>query len=566
MKRPTLTLCLICLIHLFSFAQEPVFEWGLHYGGPWLTTFQETVVDMTTDSSGNIYSVGFFKSQVDFDPGPGTFNLDAKTGDSDLYIQKLDSNGDFVWARKLGTNLGRPWPLSFTNIDKEGNIYTTGLFFSETEYINGTDTILLTSAGHSDIYIHKLNADGDLIWAKRFGDGSGEFAYSIEGDTDGNIYVGGCFFDSTYFNNSVDSFYFESDGEMDALILKLDSNGEILWAKSHGGMWKQWDIVYDLEVDDQGNIYTYGLLDDSRYLDGGAWGHIQKLDFEGSLLWERSFDLGPLGDVTDIQLGPDGNLIAIGNMLGTTTFTFENDTVTLVGSYSRAETFVLKIDPRGDLIRALSFGDPGGVSSTDGLDIDDEGNIYIAGVFPDTVDIDPGIGVVNLVSNGSTDIFFLKLDSNGDLIWARSFGGIGMEYLGDIVVDDDGLLITGLFQETMDLDPGPDNYDVQSNGSEEMFMIRFNEIIVDAEEFSKAEQKDIFLYPNPSQNLIEVNLGEVYNTGEMSLVDVHGRSLKKVEFLNSSIVQMKIDDVLIGQYFLRINTGDQQIVIKLIKE
>ncbi len=95
--------------------------WVRQLGGTGLDQGYSVAVDGT----GNVYTTGFFESTVDLDPGPGMFDL-TSTGFGDIFVSKLDANGDFVWARQLGgTNFEASRSVA---VDGAGNVYTMGYF------------------------------------------------------------------------------------------------------------------------------------------------------------------------------------------------------------------------------------------------------------------------------------------------------------------------------------------------------------------------------------------------------------------------------------------------------
>ena len=145
---------------------------------------------ITTDMIGNIYTVGYFETAVDFDPGTGTVNL-ISNGESDIFIQKLDTSGDFIWAKSIGAE-GAEFALSVT-IDVEGNVITAGQFYHTVDFDPGPDIFNLSSNGGRDIYILKMDANGDFSWAMSMGSTWNDAAYSITTDTLGNIYTTGYF-------------------------------------------------------------------------------------------------------------------------------------------------------------------------------------------------------------------------------------------------------------------------------------------------------------------------------------------------------------------------------------
>lgn len=90
-----------------------------------------------------------------------------------------------------------------------------------------------------------------------------------------------------------------------------------------------------------------------------------------------------------------------------------------------------------------------------GMAVDDAGNIYLTGTFSSTVDFDPGPGTVNLTSAGGTDIYILKMSSAGSLIWARRFGSTGDDAGNQLDVTPAGdIYASGSFSGVVDFDPG----------------------------------------------------------------------------------------------------------------
>jgi hypothetical protein len=109
------------------------------------------------NASGTVYTTGSFQGTgIDFDPGVGVFNLDS-AGDEDIFISKLDSGGNFVWAKSMGgTSLDRGYDIF---VDSSGAVYTTGYFLGTADFDPGTgplEIFNLTSTGSSDIFISKL--------------------------------------------------------------------------------------------------------------------------------------------------------------------------------------------------------------------------------------------------------------------------------------------------------------------------------------------------------------------------------------------------------------------------
>jgi hypothetical protein len=136
------------------------FVWAKRMGG----TNRDIGYSITTDASGGVYTTGVFEGTVDFDPGEGTFNL-TSVGSTDIFVSKLDSNGNFIWAKRLGgTGLDAGNDIA---LDTSGNIYTTGFFHGTADFDPGAGIFNLTSVvdyyPYSDIFVSKLDNNGNFV-------------------------------------------------------------------------------------------------------------------------------------------------------------------------------------------------------------------------------------------------------------------------------------------------------------------------------------------------------------------------------------------------------------------
>src|SRR5690606_26678071 len=100
----------------------------------------------------------------------------------------------------------------------------------------GNGVFNLTSADFEDIFISKLDANGNFVWAKRIGGTGSDFGYAISIDNNGNIYTTGAFMGTADFDPGTGSYTMSSSGFFDAFILKLDANGNFVWAKQFSGI------------------------------------------------------------------------------------------------------------------------------------------------------------------------------------------------------------------------------------------------------------------------------------------------------------------------------------------
>ena len=106
------------------------------------------------DNNGNLYTTGYFRNTVDFDPGPGTYNL--STSGFNVFVSKLNANGDFVWAKQMGGTAN--FITNSIVVDTPGNVYTTGYFFNgQVDFDPGPGTYYLSSGDGENAFVHKMS-------------------------------------------------------------------------------------------------------------------------------------------------------------------------------------------------------------------------------------------------------------------------------------------------------------------------------------------------------------------------------------------------------------------------
>jgi len=176
------------------------------------------------DSSGNIYSTGNFQGGVgDFDPGAAVYNLTPTGSTADVFISKLNSSGEFIWAKKVGGLVGNEGARSIY-VDSSNNVYVTGIFYGTVDFDPGVGVFNLSATGfNQDIFILKLDSNGDFVWAKKLGGSSNEDAYSVTADSSGNVYTTGRFLDigDMDFDPGAGAYNLTSNS-YDVFISKLD--------------------------------------------------------------------------------------------------------------------------------------------------------------------------------------------------------------------------------------------------------------------------------------------------------------------------------------------------------
>ncbi len=370
------------------------YQWAKKAGG----IGEDIGYGIASDSSGDCYLTGTFSDTAVF----GTTSL-TSSGDHDIFIAKLDSAGNYLWAKKAG---GTSWDQGCAiTTDSNGICYVTGLFQGSATF----DTTTLISAAASDVFIAKMDTSGNYLCVKQANGTWNEIGNSISIDNIGNIYVTGWFDDTATFGTTT----LTSSGYSDIFIAKLDSNCDFLWATKAGG--PNMDEGYSIAVDNNGNCYVTGYFYvfayfDSTLLNGDGFGDIfiAKLDSNGNYVWVRK--AGGYGWEEGSSVFTDNN----GNSLVTGYFgynaTFGTTTLTNDGG---SDVFITKLDENGNFIWAKQAGGMGSVDVLGySISADNFGNSSVTGCFNGTATF----GTTTLSSSGESDIFIAKLASDGTFI------------------------------------------------------------------------------------------------------------------------------------------------------
>jgi hypothetical protein len=475
MKSSTFFCLILCIIQFSSFAQTNL-NWAKKFGKFGSYANGNSIA---TDFTGNVYSTGFFRGRVDFDPGSDTFHLFSIGGIGgldDLYISKLDSSGNFVWARRIGSPSTTFNDYSFSvAIDATGNVYIAGAFANVVDFDPDTGTYNLTATGTTDIFILKLNSTGKFIWAKTMGGGSWDLGYSVHIDAMGNVYTTGVFRGTADFDPNGASYTMTSVGMDDVFVTKHDASGNFIWAKQLGG--KGNETGYGITTDAALKVYLTGFYSDTADFNtgsgttnlisnGGKDIFVTKLDTAGNLIWAKSMG-GPGNDQANaIVIDPTNHVYTTGDFMNGVDFDPNAGVFNLIATGS-SEMFISKLDTGGNFIWARAMGSGGVIGqSSKSITLDTAGNVYMTGWFVGTVDFDPGPVNYYLSSAGWTDKFISKLDKFGNFVWAHATGSTGRDYGQSIALNRAGnIFTTGSFGNTVDFDPGTPVFNLTSTGN-----------------------------------------------------------------------------------------------------
>lgn len=393
-----------------------------------------------------------------------------------LLLANAQAQPEFVWANHMGGTSTTTYCYGVA-VDNIGSVYCVGNFWGTVDFDPSASVYPLTSTGNDDVFVSKLDASGNLVWAFKIGGTSADYGYGICIDKQGNVCVTGVFYQTVDFDPGAGSFPLTSSGGWDIFAAKYNSAGNLIWARKMGGTAS--DYGYAITTDTVGNIYTAGWFGGIADFDpgtgtsnltsaGGDDIFISKLDSAGNFRWARRMGGTGADRANAIVADKRGNVYAGGYFNGTADFNPTGGGFAL-NAAGMTDVYACKYDSSG----AFKWASAIGGTETDwcyGIDADSIGNTFITGTFTDSADFDPGTAVEKLISNGGMDIFVGKLDSMGQFVWAANMGSASDDMGRSVKVDKLGFVhSTGYFSGTADFDPGAAEFDLLSNGGYDVY-------------------------------------------------------------------------------------------------
>jgi hypothetical protein len=303
---------------------------------------------------------------------------------TNAWVFKLDATGNIVWQKRYGDTT--PTRANSVQQTSDGGYVVAG----EVEVVSGYIAWIL-----------KLDSNGSTVWQKTYGNSSG--ASAVRQTSDGGYIVAG-------------SALFLGAGSDDAWVLKLDAAGDVVWQRILGAAYSDEANTVELDSDGgyivAGNSYSFGAIPGDR----NGW--LFKLDSGGNVMWQKYLD-GPGADyITSVQPTPDGGYIVGG--------------VARLFGFIWGDAWILKLDASGDVVWQKTYGD-----GTLG---------YAANAVRPTADggyIIAGYGNYFVNPNPVSQLWVMRLDGGGNIIWQRTFGGSGNNAATSAYPTADGGYIVG---------------------------------------------------------------------------------------------------------------------------
>ena len=278
------------------------------------------IMNFQLDKYHNIFCSGIFKGTVDFDPNSSIYNLTADTVKGDYFVIKLDSNGNFLWAKQIPNNKFASKPI--IDIDSNCNVYLFANFKDTVDFDPGSGITNMISSNDKDGFILKLDSSGNFVWIKQITTNNFLGFRSVNIDNNQNLILTGYLIDSADFDPSANSYYLSSNQNTRiSFAAKYNSNGALLWAKQFAQ--SNFSTVFDCAVDHQSNVYIGGHFDTIADFDPNAGtqllypalddSYLLKLDSNGNYQW--AFNLKNYSTscfIRDIEIDTSNNIVCLG--------------------------------------------------------------------------------------------------------------------------------------------------------------------------------------------------------------------------------------------------------------
>lgn len=411
---------------------------------------QQNGLGIATDASDNLLVFGSYSGTLDFGSAP--------LNGTGAFVAKLDRDGNHLWSKSFVTTSVPPTPRAIAT-DRYDNVIFIGDFSSSADFGGGP---LVSSAGSQDVFVVKLDGNGNHLWSRRFGDDAFQLGWGVVTDAEGDIIITG------EHNGSIDfggGPLTAGPGVPAVFLAKLDEDGNHLWSKGFSGGTIQY--VRDVTTDPNKNVVLTGYFFGPMDLGGGplvsagaADIFVAKLDASGNHVWSKRFGSASGEGSHGVAADPDGNIAVVGSSFGA--IDLGGGPLTNAGD---EDLFVAKLDGDGNHLWSHTFGDAAKQRAL-AVATDPAGCVVVNGIFQGTIDF----GGAPLVSAGEDDGYVVKLGLDGEYLWSRQLGDAERQFGYGVTTDrDSNVIVTGDLRLSMDFGGGP----LTSAGDYDIFLAKY---------------------------------------------------------------------------------------------
>ena len=514
---------LLCIQVNVMLAQEfPLIEWQRSFGGSEL----EVPKSIIQASDGSLVIASFaFSNDLDL-----IDNVDERN----VWLMKMTTEGEVIWQKFYGSIGGSLPRLTIRESTDGGFVVATRILAAA----QGISCDVTSMQG----WVFKVDANGEMVWEKCLGGSEDDGLSSIEQTFDnGYILCGG--------SRSSDGDLTSNNGWNDIWVVKLDSEGSVIWSRNYGGTGMEGGIDAIQLIDGNYLVAASGRSDDLLFADCNPYfatndtGFLLKLDQNGDVLWKRCFG----GTSTDIIWGvaqdQNGTIWVIGY-----TYSIDGD---IEVHHGQADAWLVKFSSDGQLLANKCYGGTENDFFHDILPMND--TILVLG-YTNSINGD--------ISNnyGSNDVWLVAVQDELELITEKNYGGSDQDHGFGLVESNDGAIAFCASSYSSD-------FDVTSNyGSGDSWIVKLKPWAVGIEE--GVYGPSLSLFPNPANDHLYITLnGLSEDEVEIVVIDAVGRVVTSdVLASGTSSATMSLNGLASGTYQIRaITSGSRTLCSRFIK-
>lgn len=508
-------LMLLFILQQSSLVGQPDITWVKSYGGS-LQDYGRNICQ--TIDGGYIITATTASNDGD---------VTGNHGERDLWVIKLTSQGEMEWQKCYG---GSDWESGAKVFLLNDSTYMV------TGSAKSTDGDVIGNHGGWDIWLLKIDINGNILWQECYGGSGVEDIYDIDQTTDGGYIFAG-YTTSEYIEGELTG----NQGMEDYWIVKLDSLGVIQWHKLYGG--SHTDVARSVLSIDTSGYFVLGSTGSSdgdiSCSHGASDFFLLRLNMVGEIVWSKCFGGSDQEDAGSIiELNNSGWLL-----VGCT----DSDDGDVTGNHGGNDVWILKIDYSGIIEWQKCFG---GSLSDQAFYIQEtlDGNYIITG---NTASDD---GDVTGLHGVQRDIWVFKMDDQHNIVWQRCIGGTRMDRGYHLVETEENIFTLLGYCYSFDGDL------TFNHGRADICIFNLSETV------SISEQEQIVnIFPNPTLYKgvnIELNLEEPV---KIYILDLYGRIVLTKELYQNNTF-LDLESIPNGLYFIHVYSDDklvhQQKIIK----
>jgi len=477
----------------------------------------------------------------------GTWSNDGEfsgmnKGRDDIFVIKLNSSGEIVWKKTFGGSINEGgYSITTTN---DGGYVLTGVTNSNDGDFSGM------SKGISDIIVIKLNSSGETVWKKTFGGSDGDYGISITTTTDGGYVLTGV----TSSNDG--DFSGMNKGGRDIFVMKLNSNGDIVWKKTFGGSKLDWGQSITTTNDERSGYVLTGYTN-SKDGDFSGMGKgnddifVIKLNSSGDIVWKKTYGGSGGESGSSVTNTNDGGYFLTG-------YTNSNDGDFRGMSKGGGDIFVMKLNSIGDIVWKKTYGGSSGESGSSVTTTNDGGYVL-------TRETRSNDGDFRGMSKGNYDIFVIKLNSSGDTVWKKIYGGSNVDYGWSITTTDDGGYVLTGWTKSNDID-----FSGMNKGGDDIFVMKLDtngnlNNTTSINEFGEPTTT-LSVHPNPFHNSTTISYKvDTPSNVRIELLNTLGQTVEVLREDYTDIgtyqIPLNVSTLSSGMYSVRMRYGSMSEVV-----